>query len=126
MEIEDNGRAFVRRDYYVEPPKSGASNDDWVAWLKADQAKARAHKAAWTKSQKHAEIPETPRVVSKIGGVYRQSALVGFVGGSEDHAGQIEAVVEADQERVVEAREVAAETVKPSRKRKRRHGKKIG
>ena len=121
------GLAFVRREYYVEPPKAGSPREVWEAWLREDAAKARAHKATWTKSQKHAEIPEvSPRVVSKIGGVYRQSSLVGFVGGSEDTAGTLDVAVEAEQERVVEAREVAAETVKPARKRKRRHGKKIG
>lgn len=124
---EPEGLAFVRRDYYVEPPKAGSSATEWADWLKADSAKARAHKAQWTKAQKHAEIPEvSPRVVSKIGGVYRQSSLVGFIGGSEDSAGTIDAAVEADQEKIVEARELAVQTVKPARKRKRRHGKKIG
>jgi hypothetical protein len=125
---ENEGLTFVRREYYIEPPQSGSAPEVWAQWLKDDSAKARAHKAQYTKASKHAPLPESADVKSwiKKGGVYRQSSLVGFVGGSEDHAGQVEAVVEADQERVVEAREMAILVVKPSRKRKRRHGKKIG
>jgi len=91
--------SFVRKEYYVEPPIKGSAPEVWQAWLEADKQAASAAKRAFTKSQKHAELPEhlQARVVSKVGGVYRQSAMVGFVGDGE--TSRIEAAVDADQDK---------------------------
>jgi len=95
--------SFVRREYYVEPPAKGASVEAWQAWQKADRQAAINARRAFTRAQHHAEIPEflAPKVVSKVGGVYRQSALVGFVGNAESGGAQAEVAVEATQDRSV-------------------------
>lgn len=90
--------SFVRQEYYVEPPAKGASVEVWQAWQKADRQAAINAKRAFTRSQVHAEIPEylQPKVLAKIGGVYRQSAMVGFVGDGD--SSRLEAAVDADQD----------------------------
>ena len=90
--------SFVRREYYLEPPAKGSTPEVWAAWLEADKLAAAQAKRAFTRSQKHAEIPDylAPKVVAKVGGVYRQSAMVGFVGDGD--GSRIEAAVDADQD----------------------------
>lgn len=94
---------FVRKAFYLEPPAKGATVEVWEAWMQADKDMARADKARHTRSLKHAEVPETGQAksVTKIGGVYRQSALVGFVGDAEQGTAQVEAAVEAKQDRMI-------------------------
>lgn len=91
--------SFVERAFYTEPPGKGAAPEAWEAWLKAEALAKAAHKRAHTKSLRCEEIPEhlRPRVLSKVGGVYRQSALVGFVGGEENTS--VEVAIDADQDR---------------------------
>lgn len=91
--------SFVRAEFYHEPPTSGSSPEVWASWLEADDKAASAAKRKHTMSLKREEIPEflQPKVVAKVGGVYRQSAMVGFVG--EEGESQAEAAVEASQER---------------------------
>jgi hypothetical protein len=91
---------FVRKDFYVEPPAKDAPVEEWNNWLKKDNAKARAAKATFTKSQTQAELPEFAQGVSvrKVGGVYRQSTAIGFVGEGENN-GHLEPVVAPSQER---------------------------
>lgn len=90
--------SFVRKDFYLEPPGKGASPEAWQAWLEADRQAAIQAKRAHTKGLKHGEIPESlqPKVLSKINGVYRQSAMVGLVG--EGDSTRIEAAIDADQD----------------------------
>ena len=89
---------FVRKEYYVEPPTKGSAPEVWQAWLEADKQAASAAKRAFTKAQKHGEIPEAmaPKAMSKVGGVWRQSALVGLVGDGDTT--RLEAAVDADQD----------------------------
>ena len=89
---------FVRREFYLQPPEKGASPEVWAAWLEADRNAARAAKASFTKAQKYAEIPEylAPKVCAKVGGVWRQAALVGLV--SDGDNTRLEAAIEADQD----------------------------
>ena len=90
--------SFVRKDFYLEPPGKGASPEVWKAWLEADRQAAIQAKRAHTKSLAHADIPEAfqAKVLSKVGGVYRQSAMVGLVGDGDST--RIEAAVDADQD----------------------------
>lgn len=94
---------FVRKEWYVEPPAKGAPPEVWAAWLEADRKAAIAAKRAFTKAQKYAEAPESARatVTAKIGGVWKQTALVGFTGDAESNTLAIEAAVDADQERSI-------------------------
>jgi len=90
---------FVRKDFYLDPPKKGAPVEEWNAWLEADRKAAIQAKRAYTLSQVHGELPEflQPRTLSKVGGVYRQSAMVGFVGSAEKDNLAVEAAVDAEQ-----------------------------
>ncbi len=94
---------FVRKEWYVEPPAKGATPEVWAAWLEADRKAAIAAKRAFTLAQKHGEAPESarPTVTAKIGGVWKQTALVGLTGSAEDDALTIEAAVDADQDRTL-------------------------
>ena len=95
--------SFVRKSFYIEPPGPDADPAAWEAWHKADALAARAAKAQHTKSLRHEEIPEylQAKVVSKVGGVYRQSVNVGFVGSADDGTLGVEPAIEADQERSI-------------------------
>jgi hypothetical protein len=94
--------SFVRKDFYLEPPQKDATVEVWQEWLKKDRAAAIVAKRQHTQTLTHADIPESAqaKVVSKIGGVYRQSAMVGFVSEGTDSS-RIEVAIEADQDRVV-------------------------
>ena len=93
--------SFVRKDFYLDPPQKGAPVEEWNAWLEADKQAAAQAKRAHTKSLKHEEVPEflQPKVLSKVGGVYRQSAMVGFIGDGE--TSRVEAAVDAEQGKVM-------------------------
>ncbi len=90
--------SFVPKAFYLEPPPKNAPPEVWAEWLKADARKAVAAKRAHTKSLAHEELPEylQPRTVTKVGGVYRQSAMVGFVGDGD--TARVEAAVDAEQD----------------------------
>ena len=92
--------SFVRKDFYLDPPEKGASPEVWAAWIEADKQAASAAKRAFTRQQKHQELPEhlQPKAMVKQGGVWRQSALVGFVGDPEQGTARVEAAIDADQE----------------------------
>jgi len=79
--------SFVRKDFYVNPPKTGASREEWEAWLEADAKAAASAKRAHTRASKDQprELPESlaQGIVTKVNGVYRQSCLVGFTGDKE-------------------------------------------
>jgi hypothetical protein len=99
--MEDNG-TFIRKDFYIEPPKKDAPVEEWNNWLEADKRKAAAAKAQHTKSLEQAEIPTwmgnsevwqsggaTDRVVN---GVHTQGDMVGFTGDPEEGTCQTERV----------------------------------
>lgn len=94
---------FVRKDFYIQPPAKDAPPEEWAEWLKKDTRKAAAHKAAYTKSLEHADIPEEfqASTMRKVGGVWRQSTAIGFVGDVEDDTCSAEPMVEAGQDRKV-------------------------
>lgn len=94
--------SFVRKDFYIAPPEKDAPVEVWQEWLKKDRAAAIVAKRAHTKTLAHGEIPESAqaRVVSKIGGVYRQTAMIGLVSEGEDQT-RLEPAIEATQDRVV-------------------------
>jgi hypothetical protein len=89
--------SFVRKDFYLEPPQKGAPVAEWNKWLEADRQAAAQAKRAHTKTLKHAEVPEflQPKVMAKVNGVYRQSAMVGFV--TDGDTSKVEAAVDAEQ-----------------------------
>lgn len=78
---------FVRKDFYSTPPAPDATPEEWSTWSAADDLKARAAKAAYTKSLEHTETPEwlsADSVSKSTGGVHRQSTAVGFIGAEGD------------------------------------------
>jgi hypothetical protein len=91
--------SFVPKEFYLQPPEKGASPEAWASWLEADAKLASQAKRKHTKSLAHEEVPDflQPKVLSKVGGVYRQSAMVGFIGDGD--TARVEAAVDADQDR---------------------------
>ena len=91
--------SFVREAFYLSPPESKASPDEWNRWLEADRLAASKAKRKHTLSCKHAERPDAdkPTMMAKVGGVYRQSSLVGLVG-SADTGFSAEPAIEAKQD----------------------------
>jgi hypothetical protein len=116
--------AFIRKSFYIDPPHKRASVEEWEAWLKADRQEAINAKRAHTKAQAHVEIPDylQPTIVAKVGGVYRQSAMVGFVGDGD--SSRLEAAVDADQDRTIAIARMQADHTKRgsvSRAKNERH-----
>ncbi len=114
--------SFVRKEFYLEPPEKGASPEAWKLWLEADRQAAIAAKRAFTKAQKHGELPETarPTRMTKIGGVWRQTALVGLTGDAETDSLALEPGIEADQERkMILARQEAEAKARGTRSKAR-------
>lgn len=94
---------FVRKDFYIDPPADNASAEEWLKWLKKDQRKAAAAKAAYTRSLDHADTPEEfqETATRKVNGRWVQCTMVGFTGDPDSDAGaQAEQAVESDQEEV--------------------------
>lgn len=91
---------FVRKDFYIDPPKADAKPEEWTEWLKRDNAKAIAAKRAFTKAQSREDMPEAFQGTSirKVGGVWKQSTSIGVVGGGEEGQGHLEPIVAATQE----------------------------
>ena len=99
--MEDN--AFIRKDFYIDPPGKGATEKEWNDWLDRDARKASAAKAQHTKAQKHCQMPtwmgnteswQSGGQVDSIGpgGVHTQGNLVGFTGDPEQGTCQVERV----------------------------------
>jgi len=96
---------FVRKDFYVSPPAKNATVGEWNEWMREDDAKARAHKAQCTKSQRHVDLPKNmqERTMRKVGGRWRQTTAIGIVG--DERSCTLEPMVEANQEaEVIRAR----------------------
>jgi len=92
---------FVRKDFYIQPPEKDATPEEWAKWLKKDNRKAAAHKAAHTRSLVHEEVPEEYQAgtTRKINGVWKQVPAVGFSGDGEENV-QVQPIVEDTQEQV--------------------------
>lgn len=117
---------FVRADFYIPPPKPGASIEVWEAWLKADRQEAINAKRRHTMATK-AE-PENIKLWSHgsgmpmrgSDGVHRQSTgFIGFDGGEENR--EVVAMVAATQDRHFQARDgrtrAATEVINLSRRK---------
>ena len=94
---------FVRKDFYIDPPKETATPKEWFEWAKKDDRKARAAKAAHTRSLEHSEVPEEFQsgAMMKVGGVWRQSVAIGFSGDADSEGGcNVQPIVESDQEKI--------------------------
>lgn len=79
--------SFVRKEFYLDPPAEGASEKEWQEWIRKDDAKARAAKAAHTKATQHEDMPDhlvPTAMVRGPGGVWQQAYGVGFTGSAED------------------------------------------
>lgn len=98
--MEDMG--FIRQDFYIQPPEKDASPEVWNEWLKRDNRKAAAAKAAHTKSLDFHDRPEefAESTTRKVDGRWVQTTAIGFTGDSENGTCEAEAMVEADQPKV--------------------------
>lgn len=96
--MEDMG--FIRQDFYIEPPKAGASTQEWNEWIKRDNRKAAAAKAQHTKSLDFHDRPEefAESTTRKVNGRWVQTTAIGFVGDAEEGTCEAEAIVDAKQE----------------------------
>lgn len=88
---------FVRKDFYVAPPTTGASVEEWNNWLAEDRKQAISAKRRFTMSQKASSL-DADMSVRKVGGVYKQVVAIGFVGEGEDSY-HTEAIAKDDQEK---------------------------
>jgi len=103
MDIYDEVEStFVRKSFYVKPPDTNASKEDWHTWLKEDSKKAAVEKRRHTLLQEATEIPESfqETATRKINGVYRQVPSVGLVGNTEEGC-RAEPAEEAQQSKVI-------------------------
>lgn len=88
-------RSFIRRSFYVEPPKAQSNPEEWNAWIKQDDMAAKQAKRAFTKSLKDYDISTMPSMsVRKINGRYQQVASLGFT----ENSSFAEPIEEAPQE----------------------------
>ena len=110
--------SFVPAAFYVEPPQN-ASPEDWKAWLKADEAKARAAKAAHTRATKHSPIPDNlaEKVMVKVHGKWTQGLNIAIAGEEGNTHGEV--AVPSTQEQSVVAKDLEA-------RRHKRGGSKAG
>ena len=93
--------SFIRSSFYFEPPQANATREEWATWLAKDNKAAIAAKRAFNKAHSQGELPEIAESTStvKIGGVWKQSTAIGFVGGASEGEGHLEPVVDASQDR---------------------------
>jgi len=114
--------SFVAPEFYIEPPSSTATPDEWNAWLKAEKNKATAAKAAHTRSLKHADLPEVYQdgaiMLRGPDGTWRQSVAVGFSGDFSSGQGNMEVLAPATQEREFVMKAMKIGRHKPSCKSK--------
>lgn len=113
MNNEEASNTFVEKDIYSEPPNLNDTatkeeiREAWANWILSETRSRAAHKASWTKSQKHCPLPnfDTADIMMKSGGVWRQNnGMTGLIGNSE--LGSLEAVLitNADQDNSVSFR----------------------
>jgi len=111
---------FVRRDFYIQPPDENATPEEWQRWLKKDNRKAAAHKAAYTRSLVQQEAPEEYQgtAMRKVDGVWKQVPAMGFVGDAEQGGAQAQPIVEEMQEQVAILKRMGVHLHKPTTKSK--------
>lgn len=97
---------FERQQFYINPPGENSSEEEWRIWQHRDDLKARAAKAAYTKSlergdpSKELPIYSTQSFPVKINGVYiQQDVTVGLSGDFENGNGNFEIMVGPTQDR---------------------------
>lgn len=92
--------SFVRKDFYIQPPKADADPREWSAWLEADRKEAIKDRREYNKTIRPTERPEVYQetTMRRINGVWRQSTAIGISGSPEDGV-TLEPTVEATQER---------------------------
>jgi hypothetical protein len=92
---------FVRKDFYIQPPAKNAKPEEWTVWQEKDRRAAIAARRSWNKLHAKDEVISLPEATStlRVGGVWKQTTALGFVGGSDDSGGHLEPIVEATQER---------------------------
>jgi len=91
---------FVRKDFYVEPPKEGSSIANWNKWLVKDEKAAIVAKRQFTRSLVPCDLPESAQESSlrRINGVWKQTTSIGLSGSISDGTATLEPIVEATQE----------------------------
>ena len=88
---------FIRSAFYVAPPTSQASVEDWNTWLKQDNKAAVQAKREFNKANKEKrDVSDFPVSTRKIAGRYVQC----YTSAAFVDAG-LEPAVEAEQEQVV-------------------------
>jgi len=99
--MEDLG--FIREGFYIDPPAKDASPDEWQQWVRADDRKAAAAKAKYTKSLDHSSVPVefAESTTRKVDGKWTQTTNIGFSGDFEAGNGNLEIAVEGDQDKVI-------------------------
>jgi hypothetical protein len=113
---------FVRKAFYLEPPDKNAKPEAWDKWIKAESLKARAAKASFTRKQAHSYMPQMG--MSKIGGVWRQSVMVGLSGSADNETLTREILVDASQEKDIEvARQIESAVHRRGGNRKNRNAR---
>ena len=95
--------SFVRKAFYLPPPKN-ANDKEWQEWVEKDEQRARIEKARFTRAfnkRNPPSIDSLPEMgVAKVNGTYKQVVAVGFSGNGTT---QIEPIVEAQQELLVDS-----------------------
>lgn len=95
-------KSFVRESFYIQPPAKGASREDWVNWITADEQAATQARRLFNRSRKDRDVDTMPAMsVAKVGGVFKQVSAIGFVGEGEGQS-RTEPIAEATQEVEVE------------------------
>ena len=83
------GKVFVEKDFYVEPPKLPDTATEaeikkaWANWITANARERAKHKRRWTRAQKPGDLPDFNKAntMVKIQGVWKQrQGMVGLVG----------------------------------------------
>lgn len=101
--MSKDNRTFVRQSFYVQPPKSNASAEEWEDWMEKDNMAARTAKAKFTRAANKAKdfdaLPDFH--TAKVNGRYKQVIAVGFVGQGED-GGSMEPIQSAQQELTID------------------------
>ena len=79
--------AFVRAAFYIKPPSEGATQEEWEAWLEADDKSASTAKGQHTRSLENGDLAVLPDYLNpdfsssaKVNGRWSQGAITGFSG----------------------------------------------
>lgn len=123
--MTDGMLTFVEKEFYCRPPEKDADPKEWEEWLLKEKRKRAAHKAAFTRSLKHEEMPEEMQQTTqrKIGGVWRQVTPVGFNGSAEDGDLTLEPTQDAQQNKLHVLKAWSQQGTKRGTRSKGRHAR---